>query len=209
MITSADLVEEVRSVCGITDDVDITDADLEFIINISLRHVINELFLRHWEEELIARTGGIPVIDGTNKKFFVQYPPIGDYNNDGAVSGSDVTVRYLDANEDWQDATVVVTDARSGELEITTDGTIALPNTTLEVKIDYWSYFREYNERVVKDAVLYLSAHYTQLRITEPDKISLRDLESSNTIIRIMPTRFWLIYKDLLRQEARPKMRVF
>lgn len=199
----------VRNVAGIEDSTDIDDANLDAIIEIAIRNAIDDIYQRRWEEGLVGEYGGAPFIDGNNKTFYVENPPIADHNNDGAVDGDDITITYYDENTDLQTADVVVEDARRGKLTVTTDGSTALPLTSSRLNADYWTVFREVNEDMLKDAVIYLSCHYVQLRMTEPDRITLRDLESSSTLIRVMPTRFWILYREKIQKVQRPRFGVF
>lgn len=199
----------VRNVAGIEDSTDIDDANLDAIIEIAIRNAIDDIYQRRWEEGLIGESGGAPFIDGSNKTFYVENPPIADHNNDGAVDSDDITIIYHDENTDLQTAVVVVEDARRGKLTVTTDGSTALPLTTTKLSADYWTVFRGLDEDMLKDAVIYLSCHYVQLRLTEPDSITLRDLESSSTLIRVMPTRFWILYREKIQKVQRPRFGVF
>jgi len=112
----------VRSASGIDTDVDIDDTDLDIIINIAIRQAIEDIYHRRWEEGLVNENEGDPLINGTNKIFFVDNPPIADYDNDGDVDGDDITVTYYDADLDLKTAVVTVSDARRGKLSVTTGG---------------------------------------------------------------------------------------
>lgn len=199
----------VRNVAGIEDSTDIDDANLDAIIEIAIRNAIDDIYQRRWDEGLIGESGGAPFMDGSNKTFYVENPPIADHSNNGAVDNEDITITYYDENLDLQTAVVVVENARRGKLTVTTDGSTALPLTTTNLKADYWTVFREVNENMLKDAVVYLACHYVQLRMTEPDSITLRDLESSSTLIRVLPTRFWILYNEKIRRVKRPTFGVF
>jgi hypothetical protein len=199
---------EVRAVSGMTEDVDIADAELDALINIAIRQALDDIYIRRWEESLVNEYGNTPTIDDSNTTFYVDSAPIADYDNDGAVTSSDITVTYYDVNLDIQTADVVVVDARRGKLTITTDGSTPLPEASTKLRADYYSTFKDVSENMLRDAVIYLSCHLAQLRMSEPDKISLSDMESSRILVRIMPTRFLTQYKDKIRRVQKPRMRV-
>jgi hypothetical protein len=200
------IAEEVRKLSGYTETKTISDNDLEDIVDLATRFVLEDLYQERYREKVIDNDGTLADINGTNKTFYVKHHPIADIDGDGTVDSNDITGQWVDDNYDYQTAKIVVVDAERGKLTITQDDDSAIPNDAKEILVHYWTRYLLPKESVIDDARKYLTAHLVEIRVAEPDKISIHDLESNRRLLQISPTRFLLLYNKIMRRVCRPKM---
>jgi len=195
----------VRAVSGYTSTTDITDADLDSILDVARRWVLDEFYEYEYNEEPVNVDGNLIIADGQNKTFYVRNPPIGDYNADDVVDASDVSAFSVDEDGVRQSVTVVVADSVLGKLTLTKDGTNPI-DANNKVFVSYHHPKKQFPVEKLRDAIVYFSCHLVELRVTTPDRITLRDLERNRAIIMAMPTRFLGLYDKIIRQLQRPRM---
>jgi hypothetical protein len=72
--------------------------------------------------------------------------------------------------------------------------------------VDYYSNDEDIPFATLEEMGTLLTAHLVQLRLTEPKKISLRDLQSNLKLIEIKPTRYLNEFKDMIRDYRAPSL---
>jgi hypothetical protein len=191
-------ISEVRSVAGVSESSDISDANLEKVIDIAERYMIDDIIIWISDEKLIGN------IDNSNTKFETRNEPIGDREVLGALSGSpaDVTVYSHIHNstepDDYSELTVSSVDRRRGEVILE-----SAPSSSVdEVLADYGYYDRPIREDQLKNAATYLTAHLVSITMERPDKVTFADIEENSMVIEQNPTRFLKRYKKQIRKAS-------
>ena len=145
-------VIEVRNLTGLTTN-DIENTELEDLIDLATKMIIEELTIAVINEELSGN------INGTNTTFSVAHYPIADTNGDMQVTGSDVTV-YAWTDEDDPSTKSSV----SVDQVFPLDGIVVLenpPSTNIKkLTIDYaYTLEESINWDLVKLACSWLTAY--------------------------------------------------
>jgi hypothetical protein len=137
--------------------------------------------------------------DGSNTSFSVG-EPIMDYDFDESTT-DDTSGYWIDSNYAPQTLSVVVSNARFGRLTLKQDGgVLALPASALNVYVDYYTSDETIPFNVFEDMGTYLTVHLIQLRMTEPRKISLIDLESNKRFLNFTNTEFLKQYNRMVNE---------
>ena len=189
---------KVRDVMGLDEEVAVDDEQIFTIIGIAEKRIRRELFDFHSDITPDGNPDTGTLWNGSNTSFMVN-GMIMDYDFDGSTS-DDVAGYWLGSDMTPYDASVVVSNARYGRLTITRDdGVTAIPSNAYDVKIDYYSCDEDVPFSVMEELGTLLTSHFVTLRLTEPRKISLADLESNRRILEVRNNQFVVAYKDLLR----------
>lgn len=152
-------VDEVREISNLTVD-DISDADLYKLIQKATAYLNAEINARILRERIYAidetRTNKI---DGTNDTFYVRKwrQHIGDMNNDGKVTTSDLIVYQVDRSNVETQLTVSSISPDEGKFVLTT-----APSAGVRLFVTYeWCYVSEYTpHQLVKLACEYLTTAF-------------------------------------------------
>jgi len=150
-------VTEARTLLGYTTD-DISDSDLQTLIDYATELIIEDLTLAIRDEEASGN------IDGSNTTFEVDQFPIADTNGDKVVTGSDVTVyQWVDKDDPATKSTVPVSTIHPRE------GIIVLsspPASTIEaITVDYsYTWEEALNWDLIKVATSYLVGYLFSIK---------------------------------------------
>lgn len=149
--------------------------------------------------------------DGTNMVFATKHGPIADRDGDGAIRGygevscgTDIDGWWKDADGDCHRINVTVNDAHCGNITITqTDGT-AIPGNNKWVRLNYYTEWETYNERIFRFAVAYLAAYKCIEAFKSLDKATLADLHSNKQDVYLHKNRMKNQYKNAMRKIKKP-----
>ncbi len=184
----------VRVASGATQTGDISDSNLNDLIDIAERYMLDDLLIYVHDERLIGD------INGTNKKFETRHEPIGDREVLGVIDGSpaDVTAYSLvensDEPDDYTELTVSSVTRQWGEIELD-----SAPSSDVDAVLGSYAYYsRPVREDMLKNAATYLATHLVTLLMEAPDRVTLSDIERNSLIIETTPTRFWNMYKLII-----------
>jgi len=152
-------VTEVREISNLTVD-DISDADLYRLIQKATAYLNAEINARILREKIVqiddTRTNKI---DGTNATFYVRkwYQHMGDMNNDGKVTATDITVYQVDSANVETQLTVSSISPDEGKFVLAT-----APSPGVRLFVTYeWCYVSEYQPHaLVKLACEYLATAF-------------------------------------------------
>jgi len=206
------LEKDIRRKMGVADEKDIDDEDLSHIAWTSYMEALRDVYLHHYGETPGSNPDTGVGFNGTNTSFQTNHYPIADINGDGNVTGTtscatDITGWWLDSTGSRNECNINITNYKNGEITLyQNDGATAIPSTNEGVHLDYWSEYNSYDEFIFREAVSYLAAHYVNLRLTERDKVTLGDINSSKPIILKQPNRFLREYKRLMNLIRKPRL---
>lgn len=200
-------IAKVRTVSGISQTTDISDADLTILLGYATQRTLTDVY-RHWYHENIGPNPDDGSLwNGTNYTYQVQNPPLADLDGSGTVDDSDITVTWVD--EDYgvhTDATVTIVSAEEGIITVK-NGSDPLAASVLYVWVDYYQKHEYIDTSLLEAAATYYTAHLAHLRLTEPDKVTLADLSGNTPVIEMRPTRFREEYDRLIREIRYPLLR--
>ena len=191
---------EVKQVSGIVDENSISDKDFSQLLWHAYQIALKEAFIKHYDEEPKGNPDTGVWLDGSNKTFQVKHPPIADINGDGTVDGDDLVGTYVDEDYNVYTLTCGVTNAREGIITLEQSSGDAIPNTAKKVRIDYYQQPNRWDEDIFHKAVIYLAAHLAQMRLKEPDKITVADLTSNRVLLEERHTEFLEMYWRLMKR---------
>jgi len=197
---------KVRDISGMDQEIAIDDEQLIALIGVTEKIVRRDVF--QYKEGIVP--SGNPLTgarwDGSNTSFNLG-ESIMDYDFDESTA-DDCSGTWLDSSYAPQTLSVVVSDARYGRLTIKqSGGVLALPASAISVKVDYYTNDEQIPFPVLEDMGTYLCAHLVQLRMTEPRKISLIDLESNKRFLNLTNTEFYKQYMKLVVEYQLPELR--
>ena len=152
-------VNEVREISNLTVD-DISDTDLYKLIQKATAYLNAEINARILRERIFAIDEiRVNKIDGINDTFYVRKwkQHIGDMNNDGKVTGADITVYQVDSANVETQLTVSSISPDEGKFVLTTP-----PSAGVRLYVSYeWCYVSEYTPHpLVKLACEYLTTAF-------------------------------------------------
>ena len=154
-------VSEIRTLSGLSSNT-ISDADLTSILSFATSQ-LNRDILTHISEEYVQY---IDVekqnyIDGSNTTFYVQYPYLGDGDDDGDVDGSDLYVWTIDTTGTRVEYTVSSVELRTGKFVLS-----SAPAMDTRLYVNYYSSPVNLNDPhpLVKLAVIQLSSALAYMR---------------------------------------------
>lgn len=200
-------IAKIRQVSGISSSTDISDTDLTQLLTYSDTRVISDLYKHIYHESIGANPDTGNLWNGTNYTFQVQQPPIADRDASGTVDDSDITVTWIDSDYGVHtDATVTIVSASEGIITIK-NGSDPLASTVLYVWVDYDTPYGMVNSTLLDLASALYCSHLAHLRVTEPDKVTLADLESNRPLVEVRMTRFLEEYNRIIREVHYPKLR--
>lgn len=193
-------LEEVKQVSGIRDENSISDKDFSQLLWHAYQIALKEAFIKHYDEEPKGNPDTGVWLDGSNKTFQVRHPPIADANGDGTVDGDDITAIWVDEDYNVHSLTASVVNAREGIITLEqTDGS-AIPSTAKKVRVDYYQEPPRWDSNIFEKAVTFLASHLAQMRLKEPSRITIADLESNRTLMDERHTEFLDMYRMLMRR---------
>lgn len=187
---------KVRDVMGTDEEIAIADEQLVTLIAIAEKIVKRDVF--QYKESVTP--SGNPQTgakwDGSNTSFNLG-EPVMDHDFDESTT-DDATGTWVDSTYAPQTLSVVVSNARYGRLTIKQiDAVTPIPSSAISVSVDYYTNDEQIPFNVLEEIGTYLTAHLVQLRMTEPRKISLIDLESNKRFLNFTNTEFYKQYQRL------------
>jgi len=197
---------KIRDIMGTDEEIAIADEQLVAIIGVAEKIVRRDVF--QYKEGVTP--SGNPATgatwNGSNTSFNLG-ESIMDYDFDESTT-DDVSGTWVDSTYAPQVLSVVVTNARYGRLTIKqVDATTPLPTSAVSVIVDYYTSDEQIPFAILEDMGTYLCAHLCQLRMTEPRKISLIDLESNKRFLNLTNTEFYNQYNKLVYEYQLPELR--
>ena len=191
--------QKVRDILGFGSDEAVDDRELEVLIRVAQEQVKRELFIFHFNEEVLEHPYTGASWDGNNVTFQTMVYPIMDDNLDYSVTASDISVRWLSNTYEPSTASWSVKSAVWGLVNIyQSDGVTAIPGNAETVRIDYWARDKNITNRQLDDLTAYLTAHLVQGRMTSGTSISLADFQANRPLILKHESQFLMKYKMLL-----------
>jgi hypothetical protein len=112
---------DIRTITGLTST-EVDDAVLTYLISYATTQLNHDVQIK-WEDEPVIYISSEKKndIDGSNKVFYTKNYPIGDSNDDGSVSVSDIYFYTLKGDGTRTDYTVsAITDADKGKITLIT-----------------------------------------------------------------------------------------
>ena len=197
---------KIRDIMGTDEEIAIADEQLVAIIGVAEKIVRRDVF--QYKEGISP--GGNPATgakwDGSNTNFNLG-ESIMDYDFDQSTT-DDASGTWLDSSYAPQTLSVVVSNARYGRLTLKQADTVtALPASAIGAYIDYYTNDEQIPFSVLEEMGTYLCAHLCQLRMTEPRKVSLIDLESNKRFLNLTNTEFYKQYNKLVYEYQLPDLR--
>jgi len=190
----------VRALSGIKSTTDISDNDLMQIIYYAQKYTLRDIHKKHTREEPDPNPDTGDYIDGDNTTFRTKGYPIADMTYDEVTDTNDISGVWID--EDWgvNTATVTITSADYGIVDITqSDGTSAVPSTAKYIYLTYYEESDVFDKDLLIAATVYLAAHMAQQVFISQDKITLADLEGNKQLIKGKEDRFLKLYESIVK----------
>ncbi len=194
---------EVRDIINLSTD-DISDAEIDNLINLAQIQIAQELYSYHEDEEVeYINDEKDNDIDGSNKTFYTRYWPIADSNHDGQVTTADIKVYKFDSEGNRTEVTVSSVDAERGKFVLA-----EAPTTDYTLKVTYWSRPPNITNNDLKLACILLTASLCYLKV-QPQFLKHMD---TLDIIRMPDAAemYYNKYKELihrLKSEAARKVK--
>jgi len=190
---------KVRDVMGTDEEIAIADEQLVTLIGIAEKIVRRDVFCYKEDVSPGANPATGVKWNGVNTSFNLA-EPIMDYDFDESTT-DDCSGSWIDSTYAPQTLSVVVSNARYGRLTIKQADTVTpIPASAIGVYVDYYTNDQQIPFPVLEDIGTYLTAHLCQLRMTEPRKISLIDLESNKRFLNFTNTEFYKQYNRLVNE---------
>ena len=164
-------ITEVRLAAGVSDRQDISDNEIQLIIEKAQTNAINTCLLKHVREDISETEGN--KIDGEQTIFSLKYAPVNDFADCYGVY-------YY--NDNYYYCKVEIVDKYEGKVKITKDGTNPIPVET-KIYVTYYSEPKNYDENLFAEAIIYLSAYMIESRLKGQEKITIADLEKNKMMI--------------------------
>lgn len=197
---------KVRDIMGTDEEIAIADEQLVAIIGVAEKIVRRDVF--QYKEGISP--GGNPATgvtwNGSNTSFNLGVSVM-DYDFDESTT-DDVSGMWIDSLYAPQVLSVVCSNARYGRLTIKqVDAATPLPASAISVVVDFYTNDEQIPFSVLEEMGTYLCAHLCQLRLTEPRKVSLIDLESNKRFLNLTNTEFYKQYNKLVYEYQLPDLR--
>lgn len=200
-------IAKVRSISGVTQTTDISDADLTILLGYATQRTLLDTYRYIHHENIGPNPDTGNLWNGTNYTFQLRNPPLADKDGSGTVDSSDLGVTWIDSDYGVHtDAVVTIVSASEGIITIK-NGTDPLASSVLYVWVDYYTPYENVDTTLLEAACGYYCSHLVHLRLTEPDKVTLADLSGNKPIIEMRPTRFLEEYTRLIREIHYPLLR--
>lgn len=198
-------LSQIRSVSGIGERKSISDNDLAKIAWDAYQEVLSEIYEFHdWEKVKMDPDVNLS-FNGTNKIFRIKvcnYDELADRFGDGQVTGwgetscgTDIDGYWIDLDFARHQLKITVIDVITGRVTLTQTDDTAIPSSHQGVRVNYATKSELWNERRMRKAVVYLSAHEVVQRFNELDRVTLADVESNKAVFLASPNRLEKIYK--------------
>lgn len=208
------LESSVRSISGISDEKSISDDDLSRICWMSYKYALRDVYKHYTNEYPNCNVETGAGFDGANSTFQSKHYPIADINGDGTISGTtscatDVIFKWKDYNGHMYDGYVSISRADNGEIYLfKSDGVTPIPSDNKGVYLDYWVEYDGFDDFIFQQAVAYLTAHYTNIRFNEIDRVTIADINTNRQIMIKDDNRFFREYKRLINMIREPRVGV-
>lgn len=207
------IIHDVRRYSGIKSKKSIDDHDLSALIWESYREALDEVYDYHHNEIPNCNPDDGTWFNGTNTVFETKHGNIADKDGDGVVQGygeascgTDISGWWKDSDGDCHRLKITVNESHCGKITITQlDGT-AIPSDNKWVRLDYYTEYETYDERIFRFAVAYLAAYKAIESFKALDKATLADLDSNKTSIALSKNRMLNQYKKAMKKIKRPQI---
>jgi len=207
------IVHDVRKHSGITSKKSISDHDISAIIWEAYNEALDEVYEYYANDIPNCNPDDGKWFDGVNTIFETKHGPIADRYGDGTVKGwgeescsTDIDGWWKDSDGNCHRLKITVNDAHCGKITITQlDGT-AIPSDNEWVRINYWTEYHTYNERIFRFAVSYLAAYKVIEAFKTLDKATLADLDSNEKSIELSKERMLKQYKKAMNKVKKPNI---
>ncbi len=197
------IIQHVRSLSGIKQSNDVEDKDLALICWNAYLEAKEKVFKLVINEKINQDSNHC--IDGSNKVFYACNKHL--VSNHTVCDEDAIYGIYRDADYEWDDLTISITDADKGKLSIADKNGDALDGSLCcHIFYSYRIKSRTFKEQVFKKAVAYLAAHEAILRFNELDKVTLADVNSNEKIILANPDRMLKKYKKTVKKISKIKV---
>jgi len=197
---------KVRDIAGLDEEIAITDEQLIALIGVTEHIVRRDVF--NYREGITpgANPATGALWNGTNTGFNLG-ESIMDYDFDESTL-DDCSGVWVDSAYAPQVLSVAVSNARLGRLTIKQmDAATPLPASAISASVEYYTCDQQIPFSILEDMGTYLCAALVQLRMTEPRKISLVDLESNKRFLSVANTEFYRLYNRLVYEYQTPELR--
>lgn len=190
---------KVRDVFGGTREVKVDDAQIISFIKDAELAVKRDLFEYKNEVTPSNNPATGQSWNGGNTRFQIPYPVM-DHDFDESTT-DDVEGIWIDSSYDIQTLSVSVHNAYYGLIDVyQSNGTTAIPNSAIDIKVKYYKGNEEISFSVCELAGTYFAAQSIYDMLTDPSKLSLADIESNKRILQITPDIFKRKYWDLVHR---------
>lgn len=204
-----DAAQKVRNLSGIGQDKSISDDDLSLLILDAYKEASHTCYMAHDREKprscWSSCSGYNYCINGSNTTFYLAGQGIADWDGDGVVKGygeqscgTDVDGYYKDCDGWCHQVLITVQNVNCGRVTVTKRDGTAIESTAKGIYFDYYTKSDSFNERLFRDAVMYLAAHKCILRFGELERASSADLTAAQNIKYVDPQRMWNNYRKIM-----------
>ena len=196
---------------GLGQDTGVSDAVIIEMIKIAQEKLKNDLYQRHYDETPDGSWVDGALWDGSNVSFTINHP-IMDINFDGSVDGDDIIGYWFDSNNNSSSCSITVVDSRYGHINIyQNDGSTPIPSDAEDIKLEYYTLRHSINRQVLSDLCTYLVCHIISVAISEPDKITVADIEGNQQRMLLeidkQNSKYKYMYQMLLNGQRNPRFR--
>lgn len=202
-----DVVDQIRKMTGMSSVKTVSDDDIALIIWEAYQDALDSVYVLHSNEASNCNPDTGAWFDGSNTTFSTKFSPIADSNGDGSVTGwgqqscgTDIDGWWKDDNGDCYRVKVTVNEPRCGNIDITQLDGSPIPSTCYWVRLNYRVEYHSYDERLFRQAVVYLAADKCVIRFWELHRATLADLDSNKEEIISYPKRFKKEYLKILKK---------
>lgn len=209
-----DVVDKIRTYSGVNKE-SVADDDVATIAFEAYRELLDDVYIYHSYETLVQDPDYCALFNGTNTVVRTRYTHIADHDFDGEVYGIGNISRntdYIDVAGYWIDSDyarhtikVTVNDSITGRVTITQTDDTPIPSTHQGVFVRYWTEWKTFNNRLLKDAVAYLAAHHLLLKMTDAHTATAADLPSNQRKIELNLLRFENKSNQIMEKISKPK----
>lgn len=207
------IINEVRINSGIKTKKSISDNDISALIWEAYNEALDEVYEFHHWQGLRCNPDTGAWIDGTNTVFATKHGDLADKDGDGVIRGygeascgTDVNGWWKDENGDCHRVNITINDAKCGNITVTQlDGT-AIPTSAEWVRINYYTEYETYDERIFRSAVAYLAAYKCTESFKALDKATVADLRSNKQDVYLNKNRMEKAYKRAMRKVKKPNI---
>jgi len=192
-----------------------TPEDVRLVLNVSIEELSDEN-ANKWitkAQEFVRSDTGVRVtfdklkgdIDGSNTKFYVTRPPIGDKDFDLSITASDISVYGLKETEDESTKEALVVSSIYPETGLVVLTSAPDPAKYKEIRADYWqSWVHEFPESIkyataLMSANFYMGSEFGMLPVEyRLGTMTLRYFARGLGKAGLPQAKYWGMYRDAI-----------